>query len=198
MIADGGFGKESCMTAAALVRHLKDEWTPSSSAKSEKILDAEVLSEVRRWVRGRIRGISVLEVKRWVAGHEQEKSEKKWWTQSKPHQVVCLWGAGKTSDLFIYHPEGSFGLPCRGISLEVKFVSLNEKTGKVASYAGAIATTAGQLLAYSIRHEWTIGFVWIDGPRRQSAQETEARVDRSEELVKRLPPNATLIVRFRE
>jgi hypothetical protein len=197
MIADGGFREESCPTAAALVRHLRDEWTPPSSVKSERILDAEVLSEVRRWIRGRIPGISVLEVKRWVAGHEEERSEKKWWTQSKPHQVVCLWGAGKTSDLFIYHPEGSFGLPPRGISLEIKFVSLNEKTGKAASYAGAIATTAGQLLAYSIRHEWTIGFVWIDGPRRRSAQGSEAHVERSEELVKCLPKNSTLIIRFR-
>jgi len=66
MLADGGFREESCSTAAALVRHLTDEWTPPSSVKSEKILDAEVLSEVRRWISGRIPEISGPEVKRWV------------------------------------------------------------------------------------------------------------------------------------
>jgi hypothetical protein len=90
MLADGGFGEDTCPTAAALVRHLKDEWIPPSSVKSEKILDAEVLSEVRRWISGRIPEISGPEVRRWVAGHEEERSEKKWWTQSKQHQVVCL------------------------------------------------------------------------------------------------------------
>ncbi len=164
MTVDGGFGTESWPIAAALVKHLREEWAPPSSVKSEKLLDAEVLSEVRRWINGRIPEIPEAGLKQWVAGHEEEKAEKKWWTQSKERQVVCLWGAGKTSDLFIYHPDGAFGLPPGGISLEIKYVSLNEKTGKADSYAAAISTTAGQLLASHerVRGDPVSNF-WLDG-----------------------------------
>jgi hypothetical protein len=64
-----------------------------------------------------------------------------------------LWGASKTCDVFVYHPEGKYGLPRRGISVEVKYVPSG------GSHAAAIATVSGQLLAYSLRHERTIGFV---------------------------------------
>ena len=184
--------------ASALVQHLRDEWTPPRSVRSERLLDRSLRDHVRRWVRERCPSIPSEDVKRYVAGHEDGKLRKKHWTQSKAHQVVRLWGAGKTSDLFIYHEGGRYGLPKRGISLEIKYVSRKPGEGLSAkSYAGAITTTAGQLLAYSIRHAWTIGFVWIDGARLNPNGAGEAYRERHRELLRRLPRNATLIVRFR-
>jgi len=109
--------------ASALVQHLRDEWTPPRSVRSERLLDRSLRDHVRRWVRERCPSIPSEDVKRYVAGHEDGKLRKKHWTQSKAHQVVRLWGAGKTSDLFIYHEGGRYGLPKRGISLEIKYVS---------------------------------------------------------------------------
>jgi hypothetical protein len=180
-----------------LVKHLRDEWTPPDSVVSETLLDRALRDHVRAWIKQRCPRIPCGELGRWVAGHEQEKSDKHRWSRSKEHQVVTLWGAGKTSDLFIYHENGLHGLPKRGVSFEIKYVP-KKPTGVAKSYATAITTTAGQLLAYSIRHEWTIGFVWIDGPRRRPKIHTEAQLERSKEFLKRLPSNATMIVRFRE
>lgn len=184
--------------AAALVKHLREEWTPPRSVRSERLLDRSLRDHVRRWVREQCRSIRPKDVKHYVAGHEDDRLRKKHWTESKAHQVVRLWGAGKTSDLFIYHEKGRHSLPKGGISLEIKYVS--RKTGegvRAESYASAITTAAGQLLAYSIRHAWTIGFVWIDGARLSPKGTGEAYRERNRDLLRRLPRNATLIVRFR-
>jgi len=179
----------------ALVKNLAHEWTPPADVSSETILDRVVRDHVREWLQEEA-GIPSADIRRWVAGHEQLKANKPNWTGSKAYQVVTLWGAGKTSDLFIYHTDGDYGLPKTGISLEVKYVGRSKKTGKPQSYASAITTTAGQLLAYSIRHYWTIGLVWVDGPRRKPAQRNDGNRELCDELLKRLPENATLIVRF--
>jgi hypothetical protein len=179
----------------ALVKDL-DEWVPPRWVRSEKLLDRAVRDHVRGWLRARA-GIPTAELRRWIAGHERLKAHKVNWTGSKPYQVVTLWGAGKTSDLFIYHADGRYDLPKRGISLEVKYVGRSPKTGRAQSYASAIATTAGQLLAYSIRHYWTIGFIWIDGKRRKAGARSERNQERCQELLRRLPRNASLLVRFR-
>lgn len=184
--------------AAALVKDLRQDWTPSTSVISEKTLDLALRDHLREWIRLRLPGIPQTELKQWVAGHEEEESEKRRWSESKQHQVICLWGAGKTSDLFVYHPNALYGLPRRGISLEIKYVGLNHETGKAKSYAGAITTTAGQLVAYSILHDWTIGFVWVDGPRRRPTGKGEAEIERAVEFMEQLPRNASLIVRFRQ
>ncbi len=179
--------------AGALAADLRRWHVPA--VKSEKELD----EAVREFIRGRIRKrLGVPELKQWVAGHGEPEPLSRFWRKSKPYQVIDLWGAGKTSDLFVYHPKGRYGLPkaeadgdrgqTGGISFEIKYVAPNK------SYAHAIPTAAGQLLAYSLRHEWTIGFVLVDGPRRSR----KTRVDRSQDFLRCLPPNATLIVRFRE
>jgi hypothetical protein len=179
----------------ALVRDL-DDWVPPRWVRSEKLLDRAVRDHLRGWLRARA-AIPTAELRRWVAGHERLKAHKVNWTGSKPYQVVTLWGAGKTSDLFIYHPKGRHGLPRRGISFEVKYVGRSRRTRKAQSYAGAIATTAGQLLAYSTRHYWTVGFIWINGERRKRIARTELDQERCQDLLRRLPRNASLLVRFR-
>jgi hypothetical protein len=179
----------------ALVKDL-DEWAPPGWVRSEKLLDRAFRDHVRQWLRERI-AIPTAELRRWVAGHERLKAYKANWTGSKAYQVVTLWGAGKTSDLFIYHPEGRHGLPRRGISFEVKYVGRSRRTRKAQSYAGAIATTAGQLLAYSTRHYWTVGFIWINGERRKRTARTQLDQERCQDLLRRLPRNASLLVRFR-
>lgn len=171
--------------AAALATDLRQWDVPA--VKSEKELD----KAVRDFIRGRIRkrlGVPEPELKQWVAGHGEPKPFSRFWTESKPYQVIDLWRAGKTSDLFVYHPQGEYGLPTGGISFEIKYVKPND------SYAHAIPTAAGQLLAYSLCHEWTIGFVLVDGPKRAR----KLRPDRSQDFLRCLPSNATLIVRFRE
>lgn len=158
--------------------------------RSERELDRRVRDFVRGEVRRRVPALGADEVRRWVAGHGEPKPHDRYWRESKPHQNVCLWGASKTADLFVYHPEGKHSLPARGISIEVKYVP------RGASYAGAIATVAGQLLAYSLRHERAIGFVLCAQPPRRRRVRSEADEDRSQALLKALPANASLIVRF--
>lgn len=160
---------------------------------SEKELDQSLLKFIRRQVAQRVPALQSnrLELKRWVAGHRGPERHKKFWTATKRHQTVCLWGATKTSDLFVYHPEGKYGLPRRGISFEVKYVPRGD------SYANAIATVAGQLLAYSLRHARTIGFVFAEQRRPHKARPVDMHRDRYRQLLRRLPANATLMVRFR-
>ena len=132
-----------------------------------------------------------LELMCCVAGHGGPKQNRRCWTASKPYQNVRLWGSGKTADLFVYDSRGKYGLPRRGISVEIKYIP------RGASYAGAIATVAGQLLAYSLRHVRTIGFVLCEERRRDRIIRHEGDEDRSEAFLKALPRKATLIVRFR-
>jgi hypothetical protein len=152
---------------------------------SEKALDRRARDLVRKVVQQHVPALPAAELSRWVAGHHD--ADKRAWAASKPHQNIRLWGAGKTADVFVYHPDGCYGLPTRGISVEVKYVR------RGGSYAGAIATVAGQLLAYAVRHERTIGFVWCDGRRRRIRPEEHARA-----FLALLPANARLLVRFRK
>jgi hypothetical protein len=155
------------------------------TVKSEKELDLLARNFVRAEVQRRLPDLPETELPQWVVGHRDPTP--RYWTESKAYQNIRLWGAGKTADLFVYHPNGRYGLPQRGLSVEVKYLP------RGGSYAGAIATIAGQLLAYSIRHERTIGFVWCDGPPRRTRREAHAP-----SFLKALPPNARLLVRFRE
>jgi hypothetical protein len=158
---------------------------PVPQVKSERELDLVARDFVRAEVRRLLPDLPEAELSRWVAGHRD--STPRYWTESKPYQHIRLWGAGKTADLFVYHPKGCYGLPKRGLSLEVKYVPRGD------SYAGAIATVAGQLHAYSLRHERTIGFVWCDRSQKSVHHE-----DYAPALLKALPANARLLVRFRE
>ncbi len=141
---------------------------------------------VRAYLRRRIPEISAEEVRQWAAGHGESEPHNRYWSDSKRHQNVYLWGTSKTCDVFVYHPEGKYRLPRRGISVGVKYVPSG------SSPAAAIATVAGQLLAYSLRHERTIGFVFCAGSLRQKPE------DQSTAFLKALPSNAALIVRFGE
>ena len=182
-----------------LVAELR-QWTPPTSVDSEETLDGALLAHVRDLIRERRPDIPPSELVRWVAGHGGEtKEETEAWSASKDYQVVQLWGAGKNGDSFIYEPDGRFRLPKAGISLEIKYVPPQKDGKKAASYASAIATTAGQLLAYSVRTYHSIGFVWIDGPRRAKVPKKPSPKyeERSKEFLSRLPDNSTLIVRFR-
>jgi hypothetical protein len=152
---------------------------PVPQVRSETELDRKVRDFVRRQVARQLPSLPGDELKCWVAGHGEPKPHDAFWSKSKQYQNICLWGASKTADLFIYHPRSSYGLPKRGISVEVKLVSGG------SSYAGAIATVAGQLLAYSLRHE-----------QRKREPTNDGRVERCNELLALLPENASLIVRF--
>ena len=166
--------------------------------KSEKQLDLKL----RDFIRGQVghilpklRRLPIArrrqELMQWVAGHGDPQLNRHYWSQSKRYQNVRLWGSGKTADLFIYHPRGKYGLPRRGVSFEIKYVP------RGVSYAGAIATVAGQLLAYSIRHRRTIGFVFCEKRRRERTIKHEGDRERGDAFLRALPAKATLIVRFR-
>ena len=154
--------------------------------------EAELDNAVRDFIRSLLGSqIPENERKQWVAGHKEAKPNDRFWSESKPHQNVLLWGASKTSDLFVFHRDGKYGLPPRGISFEIKYVKAGE------SYAGPIATVAGQLLAYSVRHEWTIGFVFCERRRAPKTSLTDGKSGHADDLKRALPANATLLVRFR-
>jgi hypothetical protein len=90
----------------ALVRHLTEEWRPAAGVRSETDLDREMLREVRAWAGSRFE-IPQCERPEWIAGHGPTREDKKGWKECKRHQIVRLWGAGKASDVFLYH--GSSG-----------------------------------------------------------------------------------------